>query len=106
MDKYLGYNNYIRDTYSAEIKWRPSNKLTLDARAFYRVYNYENAFAYHNPIAGRKTLQSLNANFFATYKIAWDLTLMLQYNLRDVQSSDARIAYNRAQYILGIRWDY
>ncbi len=106
IDKYLGYNNYIRDTYSAEINWRPTNKLRLDASAYYRVYNYENAFAYHNPIAGRKTLQSLNASLFASYKIAWDLTLMLQYNYRDVQSSDVRIAYNRAQYILGVRWDY
>ncbi len=105
-DKYLGYNNYIRDTYSAEFNWRPSNKLRLDASAYYGVYNYENAFAYHNPVAGRKTLQSLNARLFATYKMAWDLMLILQYNYSDVQSSDARIAYNRAQYILGIRWDY
>ena len=105
-DKYLGYNNYTRDTYSVEFNWRPSRKLRLDASAYYRVYDYENAFAFHNPIAGRKTLETINGSLFATYKMAWDLTLILQYNFRDVDSNDTRIAYDRAQYVFGVRWDY
>ncbi len=105
-DKYLGYNNYTRDTYSIEFNWRPGKKLRLNANAYYRVYDYENAFAFHNPVAGRKTLETLNASLFATYKLAWDLTLILQYNYRDVASSDTRIAYDRTQYVLGVRWDY
>ena len=105
-DKYLGYNNYARDTYSVEFNWRVSGNLRLDASAYYRVYDFENAFAFHNPIAGGKTLQTLNGSLFATYKLAWDLTLILQYNYRDVESNDTRIAYDRAQYVFGVRWDY
>ena len=105
-DKYLGYNNYSRDTYSFEFNWQPSRKLSLDARAYYRVYDYENAFAFHNPIAGRKTLETVNGSLFATYTFTWDLTLVLQYNYRDVDSNDTRIAYDRSQYVFGVRWDY
>ena len=105
-DKYLGYNNYNRDMYSVELNWQPSRKLSLDASAYYRVYGFENAFAFHNPIAGRKTLETINGSLFATYKLAWDLTLILQYSFRDVDSNDTRIAYDRSQYVLGVRWDY
>ena len=105
-DKYLGYNNYSRDTYAVEFNWRPSQKFRLDASAYYRVYDYKNAFAFHNPIAGPKALETVNGSLFATYKIAWDLTLVLQFNYRDVESNDTRIAYDRMQYVFGIRWDY
>jgi len=105
-DKHLGYNNYIRDTYDVEFNWRPGRKFHLEARAYYRIYDFENAFAFHNPIAGRKTLETVNGSLFATYDLAYDLTLMLQYNYRDVDSSDTRIAYDRSQYVLGIRWNY
>lgn len=105
-DKYLGYNNYTRDTYGVEFNWHPGRKFSLDASAHYRVYDYENAFAFHNPIAGRKTLETVDGSLFATYELAWDLTLILQYNFHDVTSSDTRIAYDRTQYVLGVRWDY
>jgi len=105
-DKYLGYNNYTRDTYSVEFNWRPSRKFRVDASAYYRVYTYENAFAFHNPVAGRKTLETMNGSLFATYQLAWDLTLILQYNYRNVDSNDTRIAYDRTQYVFGVRWDY
>lgn len=105
-DKYLGYNNFTRDTYDVEVNWQPSGNFRLEAAAYYRVYGYENAFAYHNPVAGRKTLETVNGSLFATYSLAYDLTIMLQYNFRDVDSNDARIAYDRSQYVLGLRWDY
>jgi tetratricopeptide (TPR) repeat protein len=105
-DKYLGYNNYVRDTYDVRFSWHPGRKLRLNASAYHRDYNYENAFAFHNPIAGRKTLETVNGSLFATYALAYDLTLMLQYEYRDIVSNDTRIAYDRAQYVLGIRWDY
>lgn len=105
-DKYLGYNNYTRDTYGVEFNWHPGHKFRLSANGYYRVYDYENAFAFHNPVAGRKTLEAVNGSLFATYKLAWDLTLILQYDYRDVASNDTRIDYDRTQYIFGIRWDY
>jgi hypothetical protein len=105
-DQYVGYNNYNRDTYDVRLSWRPGKKFRLEASGYYRVYDYENAFAFHNPIAGRKTLETLNGSLFATYALAYDLTLMLQFDYRDVDSNDTRIAYDRSQYVLGIRWDY
>jgi len=105
-DKYLGYNNYIRDTYNVEFNWQLGKKFRLEASAYYRVYDFENAFAFHNPVAGPKTLETVNGSLFATYKLAWDLTLILQYDYRDVASNDTRIAYDRAQYLFGIRWNY
>lgn len=105
-DKYLGYNNYTRDTYDVQFNLRPGQRFRLKASAYYRVYDYEFAFAFHNPIAGRKTLETVNGRLLATYKLAYDLTLMLQYNFRDIDSNDTRIAYDRSQYVLGIRWNY
>lgn len=105
-DTYLGYNNYVRDTYAAEFHWRPSGKFRLEAKAYYQVYDFENAFAFQNPVAGRKTLNAMDGSFFAAYEIAWDLTLVAQYNYRKVDSNDTRIAYDRSQYVLGIRWEY
>ncbi|MFQ5567984.1 MAG: hypothetical protein ACE5EU_16650, partial [Paracoccaceae bacterium] len=61
---------------------------------------------FHSPAAGRKTLETINGSVSATYRMAADLSLVAQYNLRDVDSNDTRIAYDRAQYALGIRWDY
>ena len=105
-DKYLGYNNYTRDTYSVEFNWRTGRKFRLQASANYRVYDYENAFAFHNPIAGRKTLETLEGSLLATYRFSWDLTLVAQFSYRDVNSNDKRIAYDRGQYVIGVRWNY
>ena len=105
-DKYVGYNNYIRDTYSVEFNWRPGKNFMLNTSAYYRVYDYESAFAFHNPIAGRKTLEVLAGSLLATYRFSWGLTLVAQFSYRDVNSNDRRIAYDRGQYVIGLRWDY
>lgn len=105
-DLYLGYNNYTRDTYKADLSWRVGSKFDLRASAYYRVYDFENAFAFHDPAAGRKTLETVEGSVYATFQMSWDLTLVAQYNYRSVDSNDTRIAYDRDQYVLGIRWDY
>lgn len=105
-DTYRGYNNYVRDTYNLDISWRAGRKFRLEASAYYRVYDFENAFAFHNPVAGRKTLETMIGSLNASFRMAWDLTLVAQYNYRDVASNDTRIAYDRSQYVIGIRWDY
>ncbi len=105
-DIYLGYNNYTRDTYEVNVNWRPGRKFRLEASAYYRVYDFENAFAFHSPAAGRKTLESVNGRLVATYGMAWDLTLVAQYNYRQVDSNDTRIAYDRSQYVIGLMWEH
>ena len=105
-DTYLGYNNYTRNTYQVNVSWRPGRKLRLEASAYYRVYDFENAFAFHNPGAGRKTLESVNSSLVASYGMAWNLTLVAQYNYRQVDSNDTRIAYDRSQYVIGLMWQH
>lgn len=105
-DTYVGYNNYTRDTYKVDVSWRAGEKFMLRASAYYRVYAFENAFAFHEPAAGRKTLETVEGGLFATYAMPWNLTLVAQYNYDNVDSNDTRIAYERSQYMLGLRWDY
>jgi hypothetical protein len=89
-----------------DVSWRPGRKLRLEASAYYRVYDFENAFAFHNPAAGRKTLESVDGSLVATYGIAWNLTLVAQYDYRQVDSNDTRIAYDRNQYVIGLMWQH
>jgi hypothetical protein len=48
----------------------------------------------------------VNGSLVATYGMAWDLTLVAQYNYRQVDSNDTRIAYDRNQYLIGLMWQH
>jgi len=104
-DRYVGYNDYTRDSYGAEIHWDVGNRFNVVASGYYRLYNYPNAFAFHNPIAGRKTLESLDVSLIATYRMTRSLYLVFEGRLREKVSTDTRIAYDRNQYVLGLRWE-
>ena len=103
-DKYLGYNNYLRDTYGAEFHFRLGQRFDLEASARYSIYNYDNAFAFHEPTAGRKTLETGIARVRAIFKMTSSLDLVADYLLREVASNDFRIQYDRGQGMLGVRW--
>ena len=62
-DRYVGYNDYTRDSYGFEFHWSPSRRFDLEATAYYRIYDYPNAFAFHNPIAGPRPRISSTARF-------------------------------------------
>lgn len=104
VDQYLGYNNYFRDAYSAQIHLSIGDRFDFEAAATYRIYNFENAFAFHNPAAGRKTQESSIGMATATFRMTDSLSLVGEYLYRDVESNDTRIAYARSQILLGIRW--
>jgi tetratricopeptide (TPR) repeat protein len=103
-DKYLGYNNYLRDGYGAEFNLRLGQRFGLKASARYNIYNYENAFAFHEPTAGRKTLETATARVVATFEMTSSLDLVAEYRLREVASNDFRIQYERGTAMLGVRW--
>ena len=103
-DRYLGYNNYTRDGYRAAFHLRLGQRFTLDASARYYIYNYENAFAFHEPTAGRKTLESAVGSVRATFEMTSSLDLVAEYLLREVVSNDLRIQYDRGQTMIGVRW--
>ena len=103
-DRYLGYNNYERDTYSYEFHWSPSDRFELDVRGHYRIYDFPNAFAFHNPAAGTKTLESAEGEVSATYRITKNLSIVAEVEYRENASTDTRIAYERMLYSIGVVW--
>ncbi len=104
-DQYVGYNDYSRDSYSFELHWQPSERLDFEASGIYRNYDYPNAFAFHVPTAGRKTHESADAKFVATFHITEHLSLAAEATYRETVSNDPRIQYERNQYLLGVRWE-
>lgn len=103
-DRYLGYNNYIRDGYGAAFHLKLGQRFDLEASARYYIYNYEAAFAFHEPAAGRKTLESAFGRVAATFKMTRHLDLVAEYSMHETASNDFRIQYDRGQAMLGVRW--
>ena len=103
-DRHVGYNNCIRDQYAAEFHLRISDRFRLDLRGRYYNYNYENAFAYHEPTAGRKTMERIVGSAIASFRMTNSLDLVAEYHFRDVESNDERLGYGRSQAILAVRW--
>lgn len=104
IDQYLGYNNYLRDNYGAHLHLSMGDRFDLDVTAGYRIYHFENAFAFNDPAAGRKTLETATGGAMATFRMTDTLTLVGEYIYRDVASNDTRIAYGRSQILFGVRW--
>jgi hypothetical protein len=104
-DKYLGYNNYTQDAFGAEVHLDLGQRLDFNARAQYRIYDYENAFAFHNPAAGRKTLERGFGSAELSFRVTQSLTLIGEYRTEIVDSNDDRIAYDRNTMFVSIRWD-
>ena len=111
-DRYLGYNSYTRDSYKFEFSWSPGSKFDLDLDAYYlnqetaeQAYiNYTNAFAFNNPVAGPKTLETAYGNLTGTYRMTRHLQLVAEVLYRESVSTDTRISYDRKRYSLGVVW--
>jgi hypothetical protein len=104
-DLYVGYNDYTKDSYGVDFHLNAGSRFDLDAVAFYEIYDYTNAFAFHNPAAGRKTMERTLANIVATMRMTDHLSLIGLIIYQVVDSNDARLAYNRNQIALSIRWE-
>ncbi len=104
VDRYLGYNDYNRDTYTFEYHWSPGSRFDLDIIGNYRIYDFPNAFAFHNPDAGSKTLETADGEVAATYRITRNLSIVADAEYRETASTDTRIAYDRIRYSIGVVW--
>ena len=105
-DQYVGYNDYTRDSFLFEFHWTPGDRFDLEASGIYRLYDYPNAFAFHNPVAGRKTQESADARLVGTFRMTRRLSLVAEASYRETVSNDIRIQYERYQYMLGVRWQH
>ena len=103
-DRFVGYNDYTRDSYTFEFHWSPGRRFALQANGYYRIYDYPNAFAFHNPVAGPKTLETADAELIASYRITRHLSIDVEVDYHEVASTDARITYDRTRYLLGVVW--
>ena len=103
-DRYLGYNNYVRDQYTVRFNWRIGNRFRVEAVGGFFNYDYENAFAFQEPTAGRKTMQRSYASLEASFRMTHTLDLVAEYLYQDTVSNDTRLDYTRSQAILAIRW--
>jgi len=103
-DRYLGYNDYSRDHYELEFRWRAGRRASVQLRGFYRNYDYPNAFAFHNPAAGAKTLETAELHALVSYRMTDSLSLELRAEAHEAVSTDPRIAYDRTWYSLGVSW--
>ena len=105
VDRFEGYNSYIRDHYEFEFHWSLSRRFDIDLSAYYRNYNYENAFAFNEPTAGRKTLETAQGSLTARYEMTRSLSLILEATMDESASSDPRIEYSRTQFMVSVRWE-
>ena len=103
-DRYLGYNDYTRDSYSFEYHWSPGKRFDLEMTGYYRIYDFPNAFAFHNPAAGLKTLETADGELIASYRMTNHLSIVAEAEYRATSSTDTRIQYDRTRYSLGVVW--
>jgi tetratricopeptide (TPR) repeat protein len=103
-DRHVGYNNYIRDEYSLRLNLRIGERFRLEATGRFLNYNYENAFAFHEPAQGRKTMERAVGSVLASFAMTEHFDLVAEFFYRETASNDTRLAYDRTQAVLGVRW--
>lgn len=105
VDQYVGYNDYTRDSVGFEFHWSAGDRLDIEVDGDFNLYDYPNAFAFHNALGGRKTQESGRIGITAAYRMTRHMSLVAEAQHRETQSNDTRIQYNKNQVIIGVRWD-
>jgi hypothetical protein len=105
-DRFVGYNNYTRDKISLETTFELTDSLVAQVDVSYRDQQYPNAFAFNNPTQAAKEYQELEAEVSARYRFTEQLSLRLDVEHEDVESSDPRGAYDRLRTSLSVYWEF
>ena len=58
-----------RDEFGFDFSWAPTNRLNFKLKSYYRNYDYPNAFAFHNPAGGVRSLETTRANLLGDFRI-------------------------------------
>ena len=103
-DRYLGYYDYTRDEFGFDFSWTPTPRIKLELASYYRHYDYPNAFAFHNPIAGIRSLETIRSNLYAEFRVSPHFSIHAKTQYRESASSDSRINYDQMWFQLGVTW--
>lgn len=104
-DQYVGYNDFIRDSFGFEFHWSPGRRFDFELNGKYRLYDYPNAFAFHEVAGGRKTQESVTGRILTSFRMTRHLSLIAEAHLQETVSTDIRIQYDRTRYLIGVRWE-
>ena len=102
----MGYNDYTRNALRGEIQFTPGTRFRLEARTLYRLFDYPRAFAFHNPIANRKTREDIHSVVTLSYRMTRGLSIVAEGQYREVAANDTRLQYERTQFMIGVRWQH
>ena len=103
-DRYQGYNDYTRDEFGVDFSWAPTNRMSFKLASHYRNYDYPNAFAFHNPVAGIRSMEAVRGNFEGEFRITPRFSVNLEAEYRETSSTDLRLQYDRTWFSLGFTW--
>lgn len=104
LDKYVGYNDYRRDTFGIDIHWSPFERLDFEAEGTFSLYDFPSALAFHNAGAPRKSQETATAKVQAEFRVTKHISLVANARYREIVSNDTRIQYERRQINIGVRW--
>ena len=105
IDQYVGYYDYTIDSFGFEVHWKPGDRFKLAANGVYQLYDFPNAFAFNNPLGGRKTKEAARISLTGKFKMGRRLSLVAEARYRETVSNDFRIQYDRNQYLLSVLWE-
>jgi hypothetical protein len=103
-DMYRGYNDYVQDIASAGITFQPNARLRVSARVSAHNYDFPNAFAYNNPVAGPRELEVSRADIELEYAFTDQLALTVSATTDDSTATDVREQYDQSVASIGVRW--
>jgi len=103
-DQFVGYNDYTQNAYRVQLDTRPFRKLRVSLSLTQRLFDYPNAFAFNEPIAGPRELDAMSGAVWAEYRITQRLSAWAEIKLTDVTSTDTRTQYDRTRSMIGAKW--
>lgn len=103
-DRYVGYYDYTQDVVRLGADYRPNSRFELSVSVLARRYDYPNAFAFNEPTAGPRELETSGGELQAEYRITSGISIWAAVEIEDVASSDPRSAFGQTLSTLGIMW--
>jgi hypothetical protein len=103
-DLFVGYYDYTRNGLILTLSYKPNPKLRIVADVGRHDYDFPNAFAFNNPLAGARELETSLVELEVEYALTGRMSLWLALQSDDSVATDAREAYDRSLAMIGVKW--